>query len=168
MLSQKINPDISQYIISSNTTYDFVRADTIDGKPYLPQMIDIGDPTWQELIFHDNNVTLFSTEGNDFHASYVYKGGDPRNYDDFYFDWGNIDYGRNLVIVTRTCTYNYLGKEKSIIQSRTYPARYFIEVSYIEDVPQYNYGNKHILNCDYPFFEEYKRNHGFPIIDYEE
>ena len=52
-------------------------------------------------------------------------------------------------------------------QSRVYPTCSGVDVGCVQDVDWYNQGDNYIVNSEYPYFEEQKRQHRLPIIDYD-
>lgn len=138
----------------------------IGGGVYKPKMIDINDYLHPDYIYKDDFLELYSTNGI-LEADFVLTQNDMLTKRKFYYDWGNIDCGRMVMAISENLVYQYKGKDIEVAQTRIYPADYHVEVSYVEDVPDYDKGEKKIVNKDNPFYEQKKVLNGIPIIVYE-
>lgn len=161
-----INPDLNRYILSTKNKSVHMICNKIGGDVYKPKMIDINDYLHPDYIYKDDFLELYSTNGI-LEADFVLTQNDMLTKRKFYYDWGNIDCGRMVMAISENLVYQYKGKDIEVAQTRIYPADYHVEVSYVEDVPDYDKGEKKIVNKDNPFYEQKKVLNGIPIKVYE-
>lgn len=101
--SVSINPDLTPYIVQKTISAEYVRCDQMYGEKFKPKIIDIDDFCGgdHEQIYKDDYTSLYKEDNND---KTVEVGGlaDPKSYytSSLYYDWGLIDCGRLLAIVT--------------------------------------------------------------------
>lgn len=131
------NPDISQYITECKSTIKFIRCDTLQGQVYKKNIKDIGsfssNKYTAELLYKDE-YNCFYESGNVCELSI--SGLNPFSTVEnktFWYDWGIILDGRLLAVVTRETTFSYLGKNKTVTQSRVYDVGYNFDACYVDD-----------------------------------
>ena len=161
-----LNNEIEQYVIDKQVKYDLIRCCKLKGEKYKDDIIDIGEFVHDELVYNDDYNSFFSSEWKDFEISYTLDKNIPFG-KKLFFDWGNIDYGKLLCVVEVNIHFKYYGKDIYMKQSRVYPTCSGVDVGCVQDVDWYNQGDNFIVNSEYPYFEEKKRQYGLPIIDYD-
>lgn len=161
-----VNPDLKELGTFKSAFSGLMRCDSLSGKVYSPKMIDIGDYLHSSLAYQDKEKCLYNLDGY-IETSYKLSSSERYNKREFYFDWGNIDCGRQVIVIKCNNKISYKGKTFDIQQTRSYPASYHIDLGVVEDVPYYNEGRRKIVNGEEPFYEYKKWRNGIPIIDYE-
>ena len=159
-----INPELKPYVKSYSYSIKVVRCDSLNGKPYKPEMIDFSDFFWQKKgsIYRDNFVSFYDNDQSaNIHEVRYVKPQNANKCSDY--DWGYIDCGRMLAIVTVEIKYVYGGKEINVTQSRTYEPYYDIDDAHIGDADETAH---YAINADEPFFNEKKKKFHLPLIDW--
>lgn len=162
------NPDLKSYANYNSTFTKVMRCDSLLGNRYKPKMIDIGDYLNSSLMYRDKEKRFYDMDGY-IETGYTVTEQQKREKTHFYFDWGNIDCGRQVGLIEYGCTFNYRGKCLKITQTRLYPTGYGIDMGALEDVVEgyYDKGSDMRVNGKEPFYEYQKKKNGIPIINYE-
>lgn len=161
-----VNPDLEKYGNVKSKFLGLSRCDSLNGQKYVPKMIDIGDFLHSSLQYRDRGKLFFNIDGF-IETDMRIPSKDRYNKRNFYFDWGNIDCGRQVICMGCDCNFTYNGKSLVIQQTRLYPAGYGVDLGVIDDISYYNEGDRMIVNSSEPFYEYQKKRNGIPIIDYE-
>jgi ribosomal protein L13 len=72
------------------------------------------------LAYQDKEKCLYNLDGN-IETSYKLSSSERYNKREFYFDWGNIDCGRQVIVIKCNNKISYKGKKFDIQQTRSYP-----------------------------------------------
>lgn len=163
----KYNPDIEKFLTHMDKKVINIRCDSLYGEKYKATMIDVGDRTEAEILYRDKFCVFYSTEGK-MDIFVKVRPADWNGLKNLYYDWGNIDCGRAVSVVGLNNSFCYGGKSIEVTQTRSYQSTYKVDISIVEDVPEYNMGNNVTVNYGYPYFDEKKKAAGLPIIDYLE
>lgn len=163
----KYNPDIEKFLTHMDKKVINIRCDSLYGEKYKATMIDVGDRTEAEILYRDKFGVFYSTEGK-MDIFVKVRPADWNGLKNLYYDWGNIDCGRAVSVVGLNNSFCYGGKSIEVTQTRSYQSTYKVDISIVEDVPEYNMGNNVTVNYGYPYFDEKKKAAGLPIIDYLE
>lgn len=158
-----VNPDLVKYGKVKSKFLGLSRCDSLYGQRYIPKMIDIGDFLHSSLQYRDKNIRLYNIDG---YVETDMRIRDSHKYN-FYFDWGNIDCGRQIICIGCDCNFTFNGRSMTIQHTRLFPSGYGIDLGVVEDVPYYNEADRMIVNSSEPFYEYQKWRNHIPIIDYE-
>ena len=131
----EINPDLEPYVTDVQTSTSILYCDSLQGYAYKE---DILEPRYLEngvrLLYSDKfNKFLEINPGEDrMTYTFMYS---KANYNDplpynYFYDWGDATDGRMLLVVEVEITYNYLGKEIVVNQSRTYAPTYIVDETF--------------------------------------
>lgn len=146
----KRNPDIEQYVINEKVHTEFMRCDTLYGKPYKEGVKDLeGRFIKTNLIYKDQDKCFYEADTTAVISCNGYIPTDRRN---CYYDWGLVLEGRGISFLSVETTYSYNGKTITVIQSRIYESGYDFDVAHVEDYIDYNIGNNALLNYKDPAF----------------
>lgn len=123
-----INPKLTPYITQQSITHEVVVATKMEGR----NTVGYWDyyTTKGEFIYSDNSMELYEMPfSQSFYNDSNLQGLPYVEGYDHYYDWGTNAPDNAYVVVTVDLTYNYNGKNKRLVSSRTYKADGVIDSS---------------------------------------
>lgn len=121
-----INPKLEPYITSKSITHEVVTATKMEGQNtggIWSNYTNQGD-----FIYSDDNVELYEMPfAKTFYKDPYLQGLHYVEGYDHYYDWGAYAPDNAYIVVTVDLTYNYNGKSKRLVSSRTYKAEGIID-----------------------------------------
>lgn len=154
----KTNPYISQYEVSSRSSIEFLRCDSLNGAPYKKGVKDIGEMFSYKpkagLLYKDKN-NCFYEAGNAWTVECSGNVDPSRTYNKYYYDWGITLNGRLMAIVSVEKIYSFSGKTIKVNQSRIYNVSYNFDIVYVEDYDAWYNNNAYhniVINYKRPYF----------------
>lgn len=122
-----INPKLAPYITNKSITHEVVTATRMEGKSTRGIWSNYTDQG--EFIYSDDNVELYEMPfAKTFYNDPNLRGLHYVEGYDHYYDWGT-NAPDAYVVITVDLTYNYNGKNKRLVSSRTYKAEGIIDSS---------------------------------------
>lgn len=148
-----INPDLLPYIKNHSFSIEFIPCDKMEGKDYhLGNDINYYSGK-TDIIYSDENLCLRETADTNKYHDMTLAVRKTNNIDPlcFYYDWGRINRGQLMAVVTLNMTCVIDGKEKEISQSQIYDVDYGTDTSYTQPTDVHHPPYVVVANLDNPY-----------------